>query len=237
MEMFDPFKTDTNKYKEMLNQDSQPKNQPQYAEYEDVTNAEDLLNKNTFTLPPNTFRAVQDAQNRLAQDKEKRDQVANMFNNLFSELNQKYGLNVQFDFDSFSNSIQYIIQPQNKRAMEMYLSEAYGRFRVVLYQRYLQAIALLSSQILDPAYILSDSMTYADKLEIMKQLYEFMKTMNEIYEQVNIPDTELKLEKISEDNHSQSYDINDPRASEFLGNLFKNVSEQQKSDDESNMNK
>lgn len=237
MEMFDPFKTDTNKYKEMLNQDSQPKNAPQDAEYEEITDAEDLLNKGTFTLPPNTFKAVQDAQNRLAQDEEKRKQVANMFNNLFAELNQKYGLNVQFDFDSFSNSIQYIIQPQNKKAMEMYLSEAYGRFRVVLYQRYLQAIALLSSQILDPAYILSDSMTYADKLEIMKQLYEFMKTMNEIYEQVNIPDTELKLEKISEDSHSQQYDINDPRASEFLGELFKNVSDQNKLDNKSDSNK
>lgn len=225
MEFHDPFKVDSKRYKDLLNQDSSPK----YTPYEDITDEERILETSTFTgLPPSAFQAVKDAQDHLKANEEDKRKVSEMFGNLFTDLNQKYGLNVRFDLDSFSNSLTYIIEPRNKRAMELYLSEAYGRFRVILYQQYLQAIALLSSQILNPSYILSDSMTYADKLEIMKQLYEFMNTMNDIYEKVNIPDTELKLEKLSDDINDHSYNIDDPKALEFLSTLFNNVKDNKK---------
>jgi len=221
MDFIDPFKVDSSRYKDLLDSDSPPK----YDKFVEVTESGDIFDKNTINgLPdPRAFAALKAANDRLKQNDEEREKVANMFNNLFSELNNKYGLGIKFDFNSFSNSIQYIIEPVKKRAMEYYLSEAYGRFRVILYQQYLQAIALLSSQILNPQYILSDSMTYADKLDIMKQLYEFMRTMNDIYKEVNVPDTDLKLEKLSEDSNSVQTDIDDPKVRDFMTQLFGNI--------------
>lgn len=152
-----------------------------------------------------------------------------MFNQLFTDLNTKYGLNVTLDFDSFSKSLSYVIEPNKKRALEYYLSEAYGRFRVVLYGQYLQAIALLSAQILDPAYLLSDSMTYDQKLDTMQKLYEFMSTMNEIYKEVNIPDTEMKLEKLSTD-MKPTYSMDDPKVQDIMAAIFNNVTDSNKLD-------
>jgi hypothetical protein len=126
------------------------------------------------------------------------------------------------DFDSFTNNLNFMIEPKNKRAVEYYLSEAYGSFRVALYGQFLNAIALISAQILDPSYILSESMTYTDKLDTMERLFGFMKTMNEIYAEVNIPDTEMKLEKLTEESRPR-YDLNDPEIRKFMESSFNQV--------------
>lgn len=226
MDFVDPFSVDTGRFKQFLREDS--KSNEESIEYAEAVPVEDILNKGTVKgLPPSAFKAVKDAQAKLAANKEKKQQVAQMFNNLFQDLNTKYGLSVSFDFDSFSNSLNYIIEPKNKLAAEYYLSEAYGRFRTVLYGQYLQAIAMLSAQILDPAYLLSDSMTYDQKLDTMQKLYEFMRTSEEIYEKVKVPDTAVKLEKLSTDNR-QSYSLDDPSVQEFMASLFSNVKDQQK---------
>ena len=46
--------------------------------------------------------------------------------------------------------------------------------------------------------------------------------MNEIYKEVNVSDTELKLEKLSEETES-TMDIDDPQVRDFLQNLSQNI--------------
>lgn len=216
----DPFKEDTDKFKQLLNDDISSKSKIDDAEITEVEEVSRTLSENTFKgLPPSIFKAVKEKQDRLTLDETKKKAVAATFNNLFDDLNKKYGLNVTMDFDSFTNNLNYMIEPVNKKAMECYLSEAYGTYRVALYGQYLQAIALLSSQILDPAYLLSESMTYDQKLDTLERLYNFMNTMNDIYEKVNIPDTDIKLEKLSSDQRP-TYNLNDPKVREFMENYF-----------------
>lgn len=226
MEFVDPFKADTGKFKKLLDEDSK-RNDPEYAE---IIDTDEVLDRGTIKgLPPSAFDAVRRQTEKLNANKAQKAQVAQMFNQLFTDLNTKYGLNVTLDFDSFSKSLSYVIEPTKKRALEYYLSEAYGRFRVVLYGQYLQAIALLSAQILDPAYLLSDSMTYDQKLDTMQKLYEFMSTMNEIYKEVNIPDTEMKLEKLSTD-MKPTYSMDDPKVQDIMAAIFNNVTDSNKLD-------
>lgn len=226
MEFVDPFKADTGKFKKLLDEDSK-RNDPEYAE---IIDTDEVLDRCTIKgLPPSAFDTVRRQTEKLNANKAQKAQVAQMFNQLFTDLNTKYGLNVTLDFDSFSKSLSYVIEPTKKRALEYYLSEAYGRFRVVLYGQYLQAIALLSAQILDPAYLLSDSMTYDQKLDTMQKLYEFMSTMNEIYKEVNIPDTEMKLEKLSTD-MKPTYSMDDPKVQDIMAAIFNNVTDSNKLD-------
>ena len=217
MNFTDPFNASTDKFKQLISNDLD-------------RDVEYALNKRTVKgLPPDVYGKVKEAQDKLELDKTKKAELSNTFNNLFQDLNRKYGLNVTLDFDSFSKSLNYIIEPNNKRAMEYYLSEAYGRFRVVLYGQYLQAIALLSAQILDPAYLLSESMTYDQKLDTMQKLYEFMATMNEIYKEVNIPDTDTKLEKLSSDKHT-TYNLNDPKVRNILEQVLSTINSEESLD-------
>lgn len=156
--------------------------------------------------------------------KRSNEDVTQMLSKLFDDLNKKYGLDVQLDFNSFTHSLEFIIQPKNKRALELYLSEAYSRIRVLLYGQYLNAIVLLSSQILNPDYLLSESMSYEGKLAIVRELYSFMKDMNQIYKEVEIDNSELKIQKLAEED-SREDKLTDPDVLNFLENLTKSLRE------------
>lgn len=215
MKTNDPFSPETDKVKSLLREDSR---KPDEVEYEVISSSVNtFMDSHAPAVTPGVFQEVTHEVADHADDG-KKSEIAAAFNQLFTDLNQKYGLNVSLDFDSFSNSLEYMISPKNKEALEYYLSEAYGRFRVVLYGQYLQAIATLSAQILDPDYLLSESMSYDQKLDTMQRLYEFMSTMNDIYKEVNIPNAEMKLEKMSDDERPD-YSINDPEVRKVLSAL------------------
>lgn len=218
MNFTDPFKQDVSRFKSLLAKDSGD------AEYEEIDEgAATLLNQGTVKgLPPSILKKAKEMMSNSDADQETIEKASVMFGRLFTDLNSRYQLDVSIDFNSFSNSLMNIIEPSKKRIMECYLSEAYGRIRVILYAQYLQAIVALSSQLLDPKYILSESMTYDQKLDVMQKLFEFMNTINEIYKDVNIEDTELKLEKISSDNKPQ-VKLDSPEIQDILDSVFKKI--------------
>lgn len=225
MKFTNPFEEDTSYYKDLIDADVTPGENIEYISDDDVdqTVHEFLDNSTIQGFPASAVEAIQLAKKKSEIEKQNQKQVASAFEKLFEDLNQKYGLDIKLDYDSFSDSLRYIIDPTNKKALELYISEAYGRYRVILYMQYLQAISMLSAQILNPDYILSDSLTYEAKLQTMKQLYEFMQTMNEIYEQVNVPDTELKLEKLAETKNQFKTNLDDPVIRDYLEQLTHTV--------------
>lgn len=214
MNFTDPFSSNTDKFRKLIDKDQGV----EYADFEEV-----LDNGTVKGLPVSKFKELNSHYEDPA-NKEKKEKAEQMFNQLFTDLNKKYGLSVTSNFDSFGTAITSIIDPSNKKAMEYYLSEAYGRFRVVLYGKYLKAISMLTDQILDPEYLLSESMPYEQKLETLQKLYEFMNTMNEIYKEVNIADTEMKLERLASDQKPQ-FDMKDPKIFDIMETIFKKATE------------
>lgn len=220
-----PSDIDVDYYRKLIDSDSKPPININIDPIEptDDNSVSEILDNNTFQGFPSSMDAlVKKAELEKKKIAHDASQVSEMFQNLFNDLNEKYGLEVKIDSNSFSKSLEYIIQPKNKKALELYLSEAYGRVRVVLYTRYLNAITLLSEQILNPQYLLSESMSYESKLIIVKQLYEFMNSLNEIYEKVNVSDVDLKLGKLSEEVESDN-ELGDPKVKEFLDNLARSI--------------
>lgn len=159
-------------------------------------------------------------------------QVANTFKQLFKDLNEQYGLDVRFDMNSFTNTLSYIIKPKNMKALEIYISEAYSRVRATLYMLYLNAIGQLSQQILDPRFISSNSMSYSDKLILMRELFSYIQSLDEIYERVKVDQSDIKLRKLSEDT-DESEDFNSDEIQNFLTNLSNSVKSNKKIEDQS----
>jgi hypothetical protein len=152
-------------------------------------------------------------------------EIQDVFGKLIEEMNGKYGFKISIDMESFSKSLEFIIEPKKKKVLELFISEAYSRARAILYMLYLNAICSLSAQLLAPEMINSQSMAYEDKFLILNQLFELMRNMNEIYTQVNIPDAELKLERLSEssDGNTKRVNRNDPGVRTFLKDLTQTV--------------
>jgi len=152
-------------------------------------------------------------------------EISDVFGKMIEELNTTYGFKITVDLDSFSKSLESIIEPKKKKVLELFISEAYSRARAILYMMYLNAICSLSAQLLAPDVIQSQSMEYSDKFLILNQLFVLMENMNTIYTQVNIPDAELKLERLAEkaDSNSRNNTPSDPTTRSFLRDLSKTV--------------
>lgn len=146
-------------------------------------------------------------------------EVKKTFNNLYRDLNEKYNLNLRMDSESFSELMQNISDPKMNKALQLYTSELFGRFRSIIYNKYLQALAALSNQILDPEFILSESISYDDKLSIMERLFKFMTSIEQIYSTVNIENSDMKLSHLSDD-AIEGANINDPETRSLLNKLL-----------------
>jgi hypothetical protein len=224
---------DISRYKKLLESDSSMnKSQPEYTDAEIIEEYHDSSDDGSSILDNATSKGFDRAMQRVISKSfnpdiksiRSNDDVTSMLSKLFDDLNRKYGLDVKLDFNSFTHSLEFIIQPKNKRALELYLSEAYSRIRVLLYGQYLNAIVLLSSQILNPDYLLSESMSYEGKLAIVRELYSFMKDMNQIYKEVEIENSELKIQKLAEEDSSEDK-LTDPDVLNFLESLTKSLRE------------
>jgi hypothetical protein len=183
----------------------------------DSDSIQDILERNTFKgLPPAAMTVIKQANQIKSSGKSKSvNQVSEVFLKLFDELNNQYGFNINIDFNSFSRSLEYIISPRNKQALELFISEAFSRTKALLFSMYLNSVTLLSAQLLDPDYILSDSLSYQDKFIIVEKLYFMMTQLTEICDKVNIPDAGLKLEKLAGKN-DVGLNINKEEVRNFL---------------------
>jgi hypothetical protein len=64
----------------------------------------------------------------------------------------------------------------------------------------LQAVVLLVDQLLDPKYLVSDSMTYEAKFKMLDDLFNMMTKIEVIYDTIKIKDADVKLRQISQGN-------------------------------------
>jgi hypothetical protein len=228
----DPFNSSegfgSNFYKELMDQEeNKTKNitvEAEDVEYEEVTGGEESVP--TFKVEKGFDKAmaplIKKAQEQVSDNKALAVEVSETFKKLFEDLNETYGLDVKFDFNSFTQTLSYMIKPKSKAAIEIYISEAYSRVRASLYLMYLNAISQLSTQILDPKFITSNSMSYQDKLILMRELFQYINSLNAIYKEVDIKDSDIKLKKLSENDKAES-DLQSEEVQEFLANLSRSV--------------
>jgi hypothetical protein len=197
----------------------------------EVANKIEFLHKHTFDgfpdIPEELIERTKNLRNRGSSESVA---IVGAFESFFSELNTTYGLKVRLDINSFAKSLEYLIDPRNKEAMSLYLSEAFGRFRIILYYQYLTSIVQLSSQILDPNYIGSQSIPIQDRFIMVEKLYDFMDKLETLNSRVHIPDSELKLRNVSASNED-SIDTNSNKVQDFLENFRKSIVEKNSEQD------
>lgn len=183
-----------------------------------------LLRKNT-----KSFRQTVDSITNIGKITSSQQlDAAKTFKQLFDDLNTTYGLDIQFNFDNFTKNLSYLINPKNNDAMKCYLSEGYDRLRVNLYAMYLNAVTIISSKLLDPKFLLSNSMSYQDMLVMMRELFTYMQSLDEIYERIKVKDASVKLRKLSEETEDTS-SIENEDVRNFLNILLNNVKQSNKS--------
>lgn len=161
----------------------------------------------TYSIPNVDIESVQVSQ-----------EAVNSVLELHKEYNKKYGIDFGFDTADVARMFQSIVSPEKKKVMELYLSEAFDRFRLVVYQRLMFGIFQLVQDLTSPAYLSENVETKAILLE---KLFLYMTNIEEMYSRIRNPHAEEELSKIAQDKASGvgSYDFTDPKVQEVIQRL------------------
>lgn len=164
----------------------------------------------TYTLPNMDLDSVKVGQESI-----------NSVLELHKEYNQKYGIDFKFNTDDVARMFQSIISPERKKVMELYLSEAFSRFRLVVYQKLMFGIMQLVQDITSPAH-LTESIEV--KAVLIEKLQLYMENIEKMYEKIHNEHTEEELAKLSESTSSStSYDFNNPEVQQVIQRLNQTI--------------
>lgn len=224
---------DTDEYKNIINNDEDPlKDYPMEDEVIDAQECEVIPADHLSTLANSTFKGlplgadetIRSGRDLLKRRTEEAQKVSESIRQLFNTLNSRFGFDLKWNPNSFSENLSYIMSLADSRAIEMYISEGYSKVRVVLYQQFLSAITALAAEVLDPAYLMSSSLSFDDKMTSIEKLFGFIEQMNQIYDQVKIDNVDEKLKHIKQDDDRQeSLSIRDPNVRKYLDSFRKSV--------------
>ena len=113
---------------------------------------------------------------------------------LYLAYNSEYGLDINLEVESIMSNFKSIIDPNNLKVFEVYLSEAYSRFRLVIVQRLMITIAGLVDEISKP---LGDDVSIQDRYVMIDKLLDYLKKINEVYEEIKIDHADVELKRLS----------------------------------------
>lgn len=224
----------TEEYKRMINEDEDPlKDYPGSDDGDTIDvealevlpgdNLELLKDKTINGLPLGAADTIRSGRDLIRKQTEEANKVSAAIGDLFNSLNSRYGFNIKWDPTSFSENLKYIMVAVDQKALELYISEGYSKVRVLLYQQFLSAITALAAKVLDPTYLMSNSLSFDDQMTTIEKLFGFIEQMNSIYDQVHIDNVDDKLKNLKENNEEDnSLSLSDPNVRKYLA-AFRNA--------------
>ena len=184
-----------------------PKSDQDFKSFMDKIDPPKKIPTVTYSVPSVDLQSVQVSQEAV-------DSVLE----LHRQYNKKYGIDFGFDTTDVARMFQSIVSPEKKKVMELYLSEAFDRFRLVVYQRLMFGIFQLVQDLTSPAYL---SETVETKAILLEKLFLYMTNIEEMYARIKNPHAEEELGKLAQDKASGvgSYDFTDPKVQEVIQRL------------------
>jgi hypothetical protein len=172
---------------------------------EDVTPENEMkgIISNAPTIPGSKGikRVIHDASSLAKQEKEERSQQMSLaLNNLFSQFNEKYGLEVNVCFDDISKSIVALADPKSRRELELYVSNTFEGFKSLIYIKLMSSMSIVIDHMLDPSRLMSGDFSSADYFLIVEKLMSYIETLERLKSSIVIQGASVELDRLgSED--------------------------------------
>ena len=152
--------------------------------------------------------------------------LKNSLNTVFTQYNEKYGTDLNIDFDNLSNTLVNVSSPEKRRILELYVSEVFRSIRPVLLLHVLQRLTIALDYALDPTRLLdTNQFSAADSVILVEKLIQFIGEIEDMIKEIEIPDSDKILRKLADEKNDVSF--NDPEnkqvITDFL-NMLKNDS-------------
>lgn len=156
-------------------------------------------------------------------NEQKAQEITLALNNVFSEYNKKYDLDLSIDFSSMSRTLVNVADPKKRHVLELYLSEVFKSIKPILVLHMIQKLALIIDTILDPNKLFNSELSTADMFLVVEKLLVYIDQLEEMKKDIVIPGADLELKKLAEEQGDSSIDsqINQEMVEEFM-KLFRN---------------
>jgi hypothetical protein len=183
--------------------------------------------KSAPKMPKSAKNLITDASVLAKNQKEaKALELKNSLNTVFTQYNEKYGTDLNIDFDNLSNTLVNVSSPEKRRILELYVSEVFRSIRPVLLLHVLQRLTIALDYALDPTRLLdTNQFSAADSVILVEKLIQFIGEIEDMIKEIEIPDSDKILRKLADEKNDVSF--NDPEnkqvITDFL-NMLKNDS-------------
>lgn len=169
----------------------------------------------------NVKNIIVDASALASNEKEaKAKEMQLALNNIFTEYNKTYGTDLQIDFNSLSNTLINVANPEKRRILELYLSEVFQSIRPILILHMIQKLSLALDYILDPQRMFDqNSLSIPDLFLVCEKIMEYINQLNAIKDEVVIKGADLELKKISEE--KKEVDLESKESKEVIDSFMK----------------
>lgn len=196
-----------------------PPSDPVGKEPGKVINPVDIIN-NASRIPSNVGNVIHDLSGGRGvgalSKTEKSKAIKSSLNKIFTEYNERYGLDLKLNLDSTSDMLAELADPTTFRVYQLYLSNFLDRARSIVYQKILTTILLLLDKIMEPNELLGSELTLADRFTAVDRLINMLGVFTQFQDQLRIEGADTELQKIGNDIKSESSDTGDIRDSQMV---------------------
>lgn len=156
-------------------------------------------------------------------NEQKAQEITLALNNVFSEYNKRYDLDLSIDFSSMSRTLINVADPKKRHVLELYLSEVFKSIKPILILHMIQKLTLIIDTILDPNKLFNSELTTADLFVACDSIINYIERLDNLRKEIIIPGADLELKKLAEEQGDASIDTAENReAVEEFMRLFRN---------------
>ena len=153
------------------------------------------------------------------QKEQKALELTQKLNQVFTEYNKEYGLDLHVDFSSLSNTLVNVADPKSRHILELYVSEIFKSIRPILILNMISKLCLCIDYILDPKKLFGGEFTLQDSFIACEKIMQFISQLEEMRDQIQISGSDLELKKIAEETGNQ--ELASPEAQKTVQEFLK----------------
>lgn len=149
------------------------------------------------------------------------DVALNTFQNLLAKFNEKHNLSLKVNFASFFENMAMLSEGNNRRYLELYISETWQDFRTIFFLRILQCLVILADKIAAPERLGDMSTTIESDMELIDRLFSFITKITQLGRDIGIFDVDSELTRIHKLDEAKrgTIDKNNPQVMLILEKL------------------
>ena len=154
------------------------------------------------------------------QKEQKALELTQKLNQVFTEYNKEYGLDLHVDFSSLSNTLVNVADPKSRHILELYVSEIFKSIRPILILNMISKLCLILDYAMDINRVFdSNQMSIQDLFIVCEKIIFYINELDSMRESISIEGSDLELKKIAEESSGQ--ELASPEAQKTVQEFLK----------------